>query len=381
MGDIMKKILFLQIKGKSYAGVWNVNKLVGEELIKKGYTVQVVSIRNNQNDIELKHDERLILHTINEKDIWETYHIEDIIKELKKFHIFKVFKMLIERIGHDLKLKDDIKKLHKYIYEYEPDYIITSHYQLLDMIPKAYLDRTIHQQHTSLKVALSIKDNKKTFDKYKDKIKYLWLCEKAKEKAIALGYTNSTYIYNAVRIKSSKRANVLENRKLVTIARLANEKRIDLMIDIVENIFKNSKYKDWVFEIYGDGGEKEFLQNKIRNNKQIKLMGVTNDPLEVLLSSSINLNTSPSEGFSLSILEAYECGVPTIAFDFGEATQEQIVDGKTGIIAKDMEDYQEKLKYLMDNPSKLDKMSKNAKDYAKEFTINNIINKWIELLK
>ena len=377
----MKKILFLQIKGRSYAGVWNVNKLVGEELIKRGYIVHIVSIRNNQNDILLEYDKRLIVKTINEKDVWETYHIEDMIKELKKVHIFKVFKMGIERISHDIKLKEDVKKLHQYIYEYKPDYIITSHYQLLDMIPKDYLSKTIHEQHTSLKIALSIRDNKKTFDKYKDKIKFLWLCEKAKDKAIEYGYKNSTYIYNAVRIKSDERAKVIENKKLVTIARLSDEKRIDLMIEIVENIFKDSKYKDWVFLIYGDGNKKEFLQSKIKNTKQIKLMGVTDNPKEVLLSSAINLNTSPSEGFSLSILEAYECGVPTIAFNFGESTEEQIIDGKTGIIAKDREDYQEKLKYLMDNLNELDKMSKNAKEYVKKFTVDNVISKWIELLK
>lgn len=377
----MKKILFLQIKGKSYAGVWNVNKLVGEELIKKGYTVHIVSIRNNQNDIILKYDKRLIVKTINEKDIWETYHIEDMIKELKKIHVFKAFKMGIERIRHDIKLKKDVKKLHEYIYEYKPDYIITSHYQLLDMIPSDYLGRTIHEQHTSLKVALSIRDNKKTFDKYKDKIKFLWLCKKAMENAIENGYINSTYIYNAVRIKSNERANVIKNKKLVTIARLSNEKRIDLMIEIVENIFKDSKYKDWVFLIYGDGDQKEFLRSKIKNTKQIKLMGVTDKPKEVLLSSAINLNTSPSEGFSLSILEAYECGIPTIAFNFGEATLEQIIDGKTGIIAKDIDDYQDKLKYLMDNPDELDRMSKNAKEYAKNFTTDNVISKWVELLK
>ena len=83
----MKKVLFLQIKGKSYAGVWNVNKLIGEELLKKGYTVHIVSIRNNQNDIQLKHDKNLVLKTINEKDIWETKHLSDITNELKKMHI------------------------------------------------------------------------------------------------------------------------------------------------------------------------------------------------------------------------------------------------------------------------------------------------------
>ena len=31
----MKKVLFLQNEGNNYGGVWQVNKLVGEELQKK----------------------------------------------------------------------------------------------------------------------------------------------------------------------------------------------------------------------------------------------------------------------------------------------------------------------------------------------------------
>ena len=140
----MKKVLFLQNKGKSYAGVWNVNKIVGENLIKKGYEVHIVAIRNNQIDIELKHDPKLIVKTINEKDVWETYHIQDIKAALKRFKIFKAFKMLIERCKHDSSMKKDIKKLHEYIFNYDPDYIITTHYQLLDMIP----DTGQHVQRT-----------------------------------------------------------------------------------------------------------------------------------------------------------------------------------------------------------------------------------------
>ena len=35
----------------------------------------------------------------------------------------------------------------------------------------------------------------------------------------------------------------------------------------------------------------------------------------------------------------------------------------------------------MDNPDELDRMSKNAKEYAKNFTTDNVISKWVELLK
>ena len=108
-------------------------------------------------------------------------------------------------------------------------------------------------------------------------------------------------------------------------------------------------------------------------------MGLTNNPKDKLLTSSINLNTSPYEGFSLSILEANECGVPTITFDFGESVHEEIINEKTGIIADDFNDYVEKLKELMLNESKLKILSKNAREFSNNFHIETIIKKWIDL--
>lgn len=375
----MKKVLILQNKGKTYGGVWQVNKLVGETLLEYGYDISIVSIRDNQNDLIIEYDKRLKVFTINEKDIWYTYKGTEIINEFKKFHIIKSIKMAISRIKHDIDIKKDIKKLHKYIHEYKPNYIITSHYQLLDMIPKEYLNITINEQHSSFKDAINHKATRKTYDKYNGKIKFLWLTKKTMEDAITYGLKNNTYIYNAVRFKSKETADITKNKKLITIARLSEQKRIDIMIDIAKELFKDKKLKDWVLEIYGNGELEDELRKQIANHKQIKLMGVTDNPKQELLNSSINLNTSSFEGFSLSILEANECGVPTITFDFGESVHEEIINNKTGIIANDKEDYINKLKELMLNKDKLLELSKNAKEFSSEFHIENIIKKWIEL--
>ena len=180
-----------------------------------------------------------------------------------------------------------------------------------------------------------------------------------------------------------KKSNKLttNNKKLITIARFSSQKRIDLMVEIVESIFKDKKYKDWTLEIYGSGPEEEKIKKSIHNHKQIKLMGLTNNPQKELLNSSINLNTSSFEGFALSILEANECGIPTITLDFGESVHEQIINGKTGIIANNKEEYAEKLKEIMDNSKLLEKLSKNVKEFSNEFQIEEIINKWITVFK
>ena len=150
------------------------------------------------------------------------------------------------------------------------------------------------------------------------------------------------------------------------------------MVDIVEEIFKDKKFDNWNLEIYGNGPKETEIRERI-NNSRIKMMGPTNDPKKVLLSSSINLNTSLFEGFSMSILEAQECGVPTISFNYWESVYEQILDNKTGIIVENKEEYINKLKELMLNEEKLLQLSKNAKEFSNEFHIDKIVDEWINM--
>ena len=369
------KILFLQNKGRTYGGVWQVNKTVGEALIKDGYDVTVISIRENKGSYEPNYDKRMHVETLNKNDLWETYSWREIISELKKLRILLCIKKAKHRLHNNKTLNDDKKRLSEYIDKLKPDYIVASHYQLLDMIPKNYLSVTYFEQHCSFKESWSHKKTRKTLIKYKDKVKYIWLCNNTLNEAIKHGLNNGTYIYNAVRFETNKIASVVNNKKLVAIARINKQKRIDKMVEYVEEIFKDSKYHDWKLEIYGDGDEYEKIE-KLITSPQIKLMGPTNNPMEVLLSSSISLNTSDYEGFALTILEANECGVPTITLDFGESANEEVKNGINGFVAKDKDDFIEKVKMLMNDDSLLDEMSKNAKEINQSFRIKNIVKVW-----
>lgn len=367
----MKKVIILQLLGKSFGGVWQVNKTVGEKLIFLGYDVSVVCLRDNKNDLIVEHNPELLLHTINEVDNWNDVPRK---KELLKGKI-----SIIKYLNEHKKVVTDLNSLKKYILKEKPDYIITSHYQLLDSIPKNYLSKSIHVQHCSFKESYSHVATRKMLYKYNGKIKIVWLSKKSCSFAIEKGYKNCSYIYNAVRFKSDDRADVVSNRKLVTISRFSEEKRLDMMIEIVKEIISDDKFSDWSFEIYGSGPTEDKMRQVIGDFDRIKIMGRTDDPKNVLLSSSINLNTSIFEGFSLSILEANECGVPTISFDFGESASELILNEKTGIIADDVNDYKKKLRLLMLDKEKLSFMSDCCKKFNKNFDIDNIIIEWINL--
>lgn len=378
----MKKILFLQNKSNSIGGIWSVNQVLAHQFMKKGYEVELAAIRKNPGNL-VAYDDSFKITCINNKDLWEIKHFSELKQDLKNKKIFDFLFGLFKRLIDGIKLKRDFYKMKRYIKKYNPDYIISTHYQLLESIPKKYLSKTIHEQHTSFNITKTINSNIKTFNKYKDKINFVWLTKSTCDAAIEFGYFNSKYIYNPVKFTSDKISDVVNNKKLVTITRLSEEKKIDEMIEIVNKIFENKKYKDWSLEIYGDGDLKNKLLKLIKNKEQIKLMGYVDNIKKVYESATLNLNTSIFEGLPMSILEANECGVPTISFNYGESAHELINNNVTGIVVenRDKKEYIKQLQLLMEDSNKLSQMSKACKNSNKKFNIDNIINKWIKLFK
>ncbi len=379
----MKKILILQNKGKQVGGVWFVNKTIGEYFISLGYSVSIVSIRNNQVDITQEYDKRMCVFTINEIDKWEITRKNEIFKCIKEGKIISALKKYRLRKEELKKLNNDYDKLKKYIREYNPDYIINSHYQLLDAIPTEYLPRTLNEQHLAYETTKSENPQAiKYFNYYKNKIhKFIWLSMATSEFAKKDGLENSTCIYNPIRFKSAKSANVTKNKKLITISRIDSyQKRIDLMVEIVNEVFKEKEFKDWEFDIYGTGNLPNECIDIVNKSKQINFYGKTDNPSKELLNASIYLSTSYTEGFPLSILEANECGLPAITYYFGESTYEVVLDNKTGYIIpfNDKKKYIEKLKDMMRNLENLKELSKQSKEYATKFSTEEVCQQWIK---
>lgn len=367
----MKNILIMQNNGSTSGGVWSVNKTLAQKFQEKGYDVLILAIREAFDKKAVP--QNLEVYTLNKNDKWAVPTKRDVLNTLKKGKIIKAIKQFMQNKEREI----DIKKAKTFIRNYDPDYIIVSQYQILDSIPKEYLAKTINVHHNSFNRVLNIK----TLLKYNNLVKFCWLSEGTMNKAKKYGLNNNFYIYNPVKFNTSSIANVKDNKKLIVLTRLVQEKRIDLMIKIVEDVFKDSQYQDWIFEIYGTGILESEIRKTISNKKQIILKEVTDDAQKAYLNASINLNTSDYEGFPMSILEANECGVPTVTFNYGEAVNEQVIDGKTGFVVKqdDLTDYTNKLKLLMDDKKLLTKMSKECKKYNQKFYVDNIIKDWEKL--
>ena len=381
----MKRLVIIQLKGNSFGGIWQVNKQIAMKLLEEGMDVRVISMRDNPGPFVDEYDPRLHVHAVNPNELWEFTRKQDVKDTLMKGNLLKTCFLLKKVVHEKIVLNRDYHALKRELRALNPDYILVSHYQIIKGIPKEFYSRTIFHQHCSFTVTKNHKPTITTLMKYRNQFKFLWLSKAIMKEAKEYGFQNSTYIYNPVRFTVKEKADVVENKKLVTIARISEEKRIPFMAEIVSEVFGKEKFKDWTFEVYGNGDNQELekMKKQMKYPERMHYMGLTNHPKDVLLTSSLHLNTSKYEGFSLSILEANECGVPTITFPFGEAVYEEIKDNKTGMIVSEntKEKYISILEEIMSDSNKLEELSCNVKKFSKQFHIDEIIKDWHKLFE
>ena len=270
------KILFLQKVDNARGGIATVNLKLMSYFSANGNEVEVLSIRHGDSWDIIDYPKTVKTHLINERDVWDCPRLGRLVGYIKKIDIVSCLKLIIERLKYDKKMQQDYKQCQLLIEEIKPDIIINSHYEVLEGISEDYLKKTIMHFHTSFDQVLENRSYQKIFAKYKDKIKsFVWLSKKTKEEAEKFGLKNSTYIYNPISFKEEDCAD-MENKKMIFLGRLSAEKRVHLAIEYFKEIIQDERYRDWTFEIYGDGPLREDILKEIGNNSQIIYKGVTN---------------------------------------------------------------------------------------------------------
>ena len=378
-GDCMKKIFFLQNEGKVLGGVFQVNKTLGLEFYRRGYEVTILSFRNNKSDFYEETPFKQV--AINEKDEWKFVFKRDVLSSFSK-GIRTFLKTLKLHVEQQKKLKKDYEDMKMYILRERPDFIIASHYQTLLGIPKEYLSRTVFVQHSTYHALECDRKNYDILKKFNHQLLRLaWLSESAMNAAIKNGFDNSIYIYNPIRFRCDNRALVKKNKTIICLSRFSPEKRIDLMVKIVADVFNDKKFKTWKLKLYGTGKLDNETEKIINNSKQIFNMGITDEPRNVLLKSSLILNTSKVEGFPLSLNEAFACGVPALSFNYGEAAKEQIINDYNGYVVDqdNISEFKNKLIMLLSDLDKLEILGKNAKEFSNKFDVEKICDEWERL--
>lgn len=194
---------------------------------------------------------------------------------------------------------------------------------------------------------------------------------------------NITVIGNPILIPTqTESTNYKASKKIIGVGRLVYQKNFNSMINCVERVFR--KYNNWKLEIYGEGGLKGGLKEKVKKlglENKIIFYGNELDKSKIYSDAAFLIMTSKYEGWGLILTEAMSYGIPTISYSCPCGPKDIIIDGKNGfLVPLDNENLMvEKICFLIENEELRIMMGNYAREYCKNFSISEIIKVWIEL--
>jgi O86/O127-antigen biosynthesis alpha-1,3-N-acetylgalactosaminyltransferase len=158
--------------------------------------------------------------------------------------------------------------------------------------------------------------------------------------------------------------------KIISLARFANPKRIDLMVQVIK------KFDNVTLDIAGNGPEFDYWKTKIEssNIKNVNLLG------EILSFDTFNnydafMLISNSEGLPLSAIEAMSAGLPLILSNVGGCNE--LVENNGILVKNDIEEIENAIKKIITNYTEYQSYSFSF--YNKYYNLENSKSEYLHL--
>ena len=176
--------------------------------------------------------------------------------------------------------------------------------------------------------------------------------------------------------------NLTDSAPIVVLVANCNRKvkRVDLLIEAIPSVLRSVKA---YFLIVGDGHMRPSLEKRVSElgvEIWVRFAGQRHDVEEILSGCDLALNTSDSEGFSNSVMEAMRAGLPVIASDIA-GNRELVEDGQNGLFFApgDPQDLARKISILVFDRELRGKLGVDGCNRIKqEFRIDKMVKKYEE---
>lgn len=359
-----------------YGGVENVITNTANMLSEK-YEVEIISLYKKFDFIPFKMNNNMKITYLmpmssNRKEFKEA---------LKTFNILKIIKEGL-KATYILMRKNMVMK--KAIINSDAKIIISTRYSFSKILNKYGRSEAIkiHQEHT-------YNVNTKYIKKLNNLTNMNYIMPVSK--ALLKNYTGKVnikmkYIPLALNyLPTKEQISSLKTNNLISVGRLEEEKAMDELIYLMNDLIK--KDKTIFLNIFGDGSNKEKINNlisefKLENN--IKLWGFQPQEKirEIMTQSSLYLMTSKEESFGLVLIEAMSFGVPCIAYSSAEGAKE-IINSNIGYLIenRDREKYVEQAYNYLKLPLKEKKaMGTKAIKTTQIYQFSNVKEEWLKFI-
>ena len=193
------------------------------------------------------------------------------------------------------------------------------------------------------------------------------------------------YIPNMIDIKGSQ-ISKLNNKNLITVSRLSEEKGLYDLIDVIEIV--KEKENNVKLNLIGDGILYSNLNKYIKDknlDQNVNMLGFkeSNEVYKIYKDSSLYVMTSFTESFGIVLLEAFSHGVPAVAFDSANGAKNLIKNNTNGILIsnRNKKKMADEIVKLLNDKKLLKELSKNAINTSKEYLPAKVIPMWNNILQ
>ena len=219
--------------------------------------------------------------------------------------------------------------------------------------------------------------------------KYLKTVEKKADAIVTLTKEDAQEWKNAKRVYIIPNFSIMpisnlsncESKRVIAVGRLEWPKGHDRLIRIWKLV--SHEHPDWQLDIFGEGELEEEINNSIKKEelRSVKIHPFTDTISQEYASSSICVLTSRFEGFSLVLLEAMRHGLPCVTFNCPYGPKDLIDDNESGYVIENnnIEQFAEKLNYLIENTEIRKKFAKKALLKSKKYDVDTIMSQWRDL--
>ena len=201
------------------------------------------------------------------------------------------------------------------------------------------------------------------------------------EDRLAWGNMQNIHVINNPLTKIPQESSSLSEKKVLSLGRLTYQKGFDLLIKAWKKVHEICP--DWNLYIFGNGPDKKLLVEQctaLGLDNCIYINDATPKPEAEFLKSSLYVMSSRYEGLPMVLLEALSFGIPIVSFQCPCGPKDIIQDEFGSLIkSENIDKLADSIIEWIKDENKRKDAGKKAKEASKNFKIDFIMNKWIQL--
>jgi glycosyltransferase involved in cell wall biosynthesis len=180
-----------------------------------------------------------------------------------------------------------------------------------------------------------------------------------------------TVVHNGAEVPARPAAAKSPHPTICVLGRLVPHKRVELALAAAARIRRN--LPDLRLQVIGHGyweDELRAVAERLGLGDTVEFLGFVDEATKqrALASAWVLAMPSLKEGWGLAVVEAAGQETPTVAFRSAGGVTDSVVDGRTGLLVDDAEEFADRLELLLRRPELRRRLGRAAREHASRFT-------------